>query len=154
MQPDLTWWTNSTLFQQRCPPACTSLSWLEDSMTKLIVADEVSAHISSLDEQCTSSCTLESPSRLPTTFCMTELGSYLPRKRTAKRCDHCESPVCMSQISGLSQSSSTRTSSRPASRTCSTASLSQDCHPEYQVQAQAQAQACDRDRQASLSNFS
>ena len=47
------------------------------------------------------------------------IGSYLSRKWTARQCDCSNSPGSMSQIGGLSQGSSTRTSSRSSSWTCS-----------------------------------
>ena len=107
-------------------------SWLEDWMTKLVVADEVSAHIESdggpYQHWKTSPVFLQ--------HLHDGMSGYLSGRWTARRCDHCKSPGCVPESGGLSQSTSTRTSSGSSSRACSTTSFSQKSRRPSPSQAQ------------------
>ena len=80
-------------------------------MTKLVVADEVSAHIEPRRAMATLT-NVGKPLQTSDNIFVTEWVAIF-REWAARRCDRCEPPGCVSQISGLSQS--TRTSSRSAS---------------------------------------
>ena len=84
-------------------------AWLEDWMTKLVVADEVAAHI----EPRRAMAVLMKVGNPPPDFGQhlhDRVGSYLSRKWTSRRCYHCQPPGCMSQVGSFDQSSSQRTS--------------------------------------------
>ena len=114
-------------------------AWLEDWMTKLVVADEVSAHTEPRRAMAIL-MNVGKPLQTLDNIFMTEWGAIFRESGFKQgRCDCCEfQDACLKR----GQSSSTRTSGRSASRTCTTTSVSQDCHTDYQ----AYAQECRRHR--------
>ena len=73
----------------------TIAAWLEDWMTKLVVADEVAAHI----EPRRAMAVLMNVGKPLQTSDNDRMGSHFPREWASRRCDHCEPPGCLSQVS-------------------------------------------------------
>ena len=70
-------------------------AWLEDWMTKLVVADEVSAHIEPRRAMAVPDCGQ---------YVHDRVGGYLSRKWTSRRCHGEEPPGCMFEVGCFGQS--------------------------------------------------
>ena len=120
-------------------------AWLEDWMTKLVAADEVSAHIEPRRAMAVL-MNVGKPLQTADNIFMTEWVAVF---RESGLRDGEEPPGCMFEVGCFGQSSSQRTSGRSTSRTCTTTIVSQDS----ESYDQAQAEECSSIGQASVQIF-